>query len=57
MTRPAEEHQRRAIVGSDWLNGEMVPELQPTFCQVAHELAARERQIGDPTTLIMIDEA
>jgi hypothetical protein len=52
-----EEHQRRAIIASDWLGGEKVPKLQPTFRQVADEFAARERKIVDPTTLIVIDEA
>lgn len=52
-----EEHQRRAIIACDWLNGEKVSELQPTFRQVADEFAAREREIRDPTTLILIDEA
>lgn len=57
IRRRDEEHQRRAIIASDWLNGEKVPKLQPTFRHVADEFAARERQIGDPTTLIVIDEA
>lgn len=39
------------------MDGETVPELQPTFRQVADEFATREKQIGDPTTLIVIDEA
>lgn len=57
VRRRDEEHQRRAIIASDWLGGEKVAELQRTFRQVADEFAARERQIKDPTTLIVIDEA
>jgi len=57
IRRRDEEHQRRAIIASDWLGGEKVGELQPTFRQVADDFAARERQITDPTALIVIDEA
>jgi len=52
-----EEHQRRAIVAGDWMSGKKVAKLEPTFRQVADEFAAKERQITDPTTLIVIDEA
>jgi DNA transposition AAA+ family ATPase len=57
IRRRDEEHQRRAIVAGDWLDGGSVPELQPTFRQVADEFAAKERKIRDPTSLIVIDEA
>lgn len=55
--RRDQEHQRKAFATCDWLNGETIPQLQPTFDQVVEEFAALERQIGDPTTLIVIDEA
>jgi DNA transposition AAA+ family ATPase len=57
IRRRDEEHQRRAIVAGNWMNGEKVHKLQPTFRQVADEFGAKERQIKDPTTLIVIDEA
>jgi DNA transposition AAA+ family ATPase len=40
----------------DWLT-EPVPKLQPTYTQVAKAFAAKELKIGDPTTLILVDEA
>ena len=52
-----QEHQRNAFVTCDWVNRETVPQLQPTFGQVVEEFADKERQIEDPTTLIVIDEA
>lgn len=57
ICRRDQEHKRKAFATCDWLNGETVPQLQPTFDQVVEEFAAKERQIGDPTTLIVIDEA
>jgi hypothetical protein len=42
------EHQRQAIVTSHWLNGEIVPQLQPTFRQVADEFAARAMAKSQP---------
>ncbi len=50
------EHSERAAYTNDWFAGP-IPKLQPTYGQVAQEYAGRERQIGDPTTLILIDEA
>jgi hypothetical protein len=34
-----------------------LPELQPTYGDVAREYTAKELQIPDPTTLILVDEA
>jgi len=34
-----------------------IPELQPTYADVAREYTAKELQIRDPTTLILVDEA
>ncbi len=40
----------------DWFGGPM-PKLQPTYGQVAREYGEQESRVGDPTTLIVIDEA
>jgi DNA transposition AAA+ family ATPase len=50
------EHAERAAYTSDWFAGP-IPKLQPTYGRVAEEYAEKERRIGDPTTLIVIDEA
>jgi len=34
-----------------------IPKLQPTYGEVADEYGRKELQIGDPTTLILVDEA
>ena len=40
----------------DWLR-EPIPELQPTYGDVAKEYVPKEAQIPDPTSLVMVDEA
>jgi hypothetical protein len=40
----------------DWF-GEPIPKLQPTYGQVAIEYGEKESHIGDPASLIVIDEA
>jgi len=57
IRRRDQEHQRKAFATCDWLNGETITQLQPTFGQVMEEFADKESQIKDPTTLIVIDEA
>ena len=51
-----EEHQEKILHEYDWFSGP-IPEPQPTYGHVAREYSERELQIGDPTTLILIDEA
>jgi DNA transposition AAA+ family ATPase len=50
------DQQAAAFYTHDWLT-EPIPELQPTYTQVAKEFAVKELKIGDPTTLILVDEA
>jgi DNA transposition AAA+ family ATPase len=45
-----------ALYPHDWLT-EPIPELHPTYTDVAKEYSAKELKIGDPTTLILVDEA
>ena len=51
-----QDHLAAALHTHDWLT-EPIPELQPTYTQVAKGFAAKELKIGDPTTLILVDEA
>jgi hypothetical protein len=50
------EHAESAAYSNDWFAGP-IPKLQPTYGQVALEYAEKEERIGDPITLILIDEA
>ncbi len=40
----------------DWLSGP-VPKLKPTYAAITHKHVAKEKRIGDPTQLILVDEA
>ena len=40
----------------DWLSGPF-PELRPSYGEVAKKYSLKDVEIGDPTTLIIIDEA
>ena len=40
----------------DWLR-EPIPELQPTYGEVAKEYVQKEARIPDPTSLVLVDEA
>lgn len=51
-----EEHQATMLHKHDWLR-EPIPELQPTYGEVAKEYVQKEAQIPDPTSLILVDEA
>jgi len=51
------EHDARAFLDHDWLTDGPIPQPQPTYGEVAEEYGRKELQIGDPTTLIVIDEA
>jgi len=50
------EHQTRMLYKHDWLL-EPIPQLQPTYSEVATEYALKEAHILDPTSLILVDEA
>jgi len=51
-----QDHLAAALYRHDWL-AEPIPELQPTYTQVAKQYTAKEQKIGDPTRLILVDEA
>ena len=40
----------------DWLSGP-APKLKPTYGTVTEKYIAKEKRIGDPTRLILVDEA
>lgn len=40
----------------DWLAGP-IPKLKPTYAAVSENYIAKEKRIGDPTRLILVDEA
>jgi DNA transposition AAA+ family ATPase len=50
------QHAEKALYIHDWFSGP-IPRLRPTYGQVAREYGEKESRIGDPTTLIVIDEA
>ena len=51
-----EVHQSTMVYKHDWLK-EPIPELQPTYGEVAKEYVQKEAAIPDPTSLILVDEA
>jgi DNA transposition AAA+ family ATPase len=51
------EHDARVLLEYDWVTDGPIPEPQPTYGEVAEEYGRKELQIGDPTALIIIDEA
>lgn len=56
IQRRDEEHQGRMTYEHDWMR-EPIPELQPTYGDVAKEYVQKEAQIPDPTSLVLVDEA
>lgn len=56
IRRRDEEHQSTLLWKDDWLS-EPLPELHPTYGEVAKEYVIKDVQLRDPTTLIVIDEA
>jgi DNA transposition AAA+ family ATPase len=44
------------FVTHDWLSGPM-PKLKPTYGAVSEKYIAKEKRIGDPTRLILVDQA
>jgi len=57
LRRRDKEHLAKLLdEDRDWLT-EPVPELHPTYGEVAKEYLVKDMQLRDPTTLILIDEA
>ena len=50
------DHRGTFFSEHDWLF-EKLPILEPTFGQVCREYSIRQRAMGDPTRLILVDEA
>ena len=50
------EHQAAMLYQHDWLS-EPIPELEPTYGDVAKGYIEKDLEIKDPTTLIVVDEA
>ena len=51
------ENYRRAHAGQPGYQAFEDPPLEPTYQQVVEQFSASKKAIGDPTTLILIDEA
>jgi hypothetical protein len=49
-------HTEEIFVTHDWLSGP-APKLKPTYAEVSRKYVAKEKSIGDPTQLILVDEA
>ena len=56
IRRRDEEHQATLLTEHDWLS-EPFPELRPSYGEIAKKYSLQDMAIGDPTTLIIIDEA
>jgi len=57
LRRRDKEHLAKLLdEDRDWLT-EPVPELHPTYGEMAKEYLVKDMQLRDPTTLILIDEA
>jgi DNA transposition AAA+ family ATPase len=50
------KHREEMFVTHDWLSGP-APKLKPTYSVVVQKYIAKEKLIGDPTRLIVVDEA
>jgi hypothetical protein len=50
------EHQDSFFTDYDWFS-EKLPKLKPTFGQVCRRYSDKQRAVGDPTRLILVDEA
>jgi DNA transposition AAA+ family ATPase len=49
-------HREEMFTTHDWLS-EPIPVLKPTYAEVRQEYIAKQKCIGDPTELILVDEA
>jgi hypothetical protein len=50
------KYTEEIFVTHDWLSGP-APKLKPTYGAVTEKYIAKEKRIGDPTRLILVDEA
>lgn len=50
------KHVEEIFVTHDWLAGP-IPKLKPTYATISQKYIAKEKRIGDPTRLILVDEA
>ena len=50
------KHRDEMFVTHDWL-ADPIPKLKPTYAAVSENYIAKEKRIGDPTRLIVVDEA
>ena len=56
MQRRDKRHRAQLLTTHDWLSGPS-PRLRPSYEDVARQYIAKELQLRDPTTLIVVDEA
>jgi DNA transposition AAA+ family ATPase len=50
------KYVEEVFVTHDWLSGP-APKLKPTYAAITEKYIAKEKRIGDPTRLILVDEA
>jgi hypothetical protein len=50
------KHAEEIFVTHDWISGP-APKLKPTYGAVTEKYIAKEKRIGDPSRLILVDEA
>jgi len=50
------KHAEEIFVTHGWLSGP-VPKLKPTYDAITQKYVAKEKRIGNPTRLILVDEA
>jgi DNA transposition AAA+ family ATPase len=50
------EYREEMFVTHDWFS-KPAPKLRPTYAEVSEKYVAKEKSIGDPTQLILVDEA
>jgi DNA transposition AAA+ family ATPase len=51
-----DKYREEIFVTHDWLS-KPAPKLRPTYAEVSQKYVAKEKSIGDPTQLILVDEA
>jgi|GEM_PF-5988340 len=49
-------HAEEIFVTHGWLSGP-IPKLKPTYAAITQKYIAKEKRIGNPTRLILVDEA
>lgn len=57
--RQREKEREERLLKHDWLAGPLpeLPRTGPTFGELSREYEAKRRAIGDPTNLVLVDEA